>query len=598
MKSNLFKYIIVPILIIGHYSCTNFLEEEIVSGATTDYYRTEEGMNTLVAASYANMRFGVSDERVYGYQELGTDCFTQGGDGNWRQSFNRYESTMESTLNLLYYLWQNNYKAINAVNTGIDILPEMGVTEEFKKEKMANLRFLRANFYFELVQQFGAIPISSQSITSVKTDFKRSSVPDVYKLIIEDLRYAVENLPEVGSDAGYATTWAASHLLAKAYLTRGSAVKDQRGQQPSDMDSVVYYADKVINSGRFSLESNFSDLFDINNRKSKEFIFSVQFTQNEVFNGNGNQMHMYYICVYENFPGMTRDIANGRSWKRVRPTNFVFNELFDHKNDSRFYKSFQWVYRANKASSIPVWKDVTDKNGNILFSPDPDLAGKPKFALGDTAAYFIPQKLALTENELTAYCASKPYTLVPMNNYTELLYPTLIKWLDPARPDMQYQTGSRNWVKMRLSDTYLMAAEAYGRKNDFVKAAEYMNIVRSRAAYKEGELKPSQYWTIDGGKYEDRMSSSQKEMTVTPADISSDFIDFMLNERAREFLGEACRWEDLVRCEKLLERVKKHNELAAPAIKEYHRLRPIPQNHIDRLDPLGPMSEEQNEGYY
>ena len=226
------------------------------------------------------------------------------------------------------------------------------------------------------------------------------------------------------------------------------------------------------------------------------------------------------------------------------------------------------------------------------------MEGKPKFAQGDTAAYFIPKELPLSGDALTAYCAAKPYTFVPINNYTELLYPTLIKWLDPTRPDMQYQTGSRNWVKMRFSETYLMAAEAYGRKNDFAKAAEYINIVRARAAYKEGELKPAQYWTIEDGKYEDRMKSTQTEMMVTPSDISSNFIDFMLDERGREFLGEACRWEDLVRCEKLIERVKKYNVLAAPNIKEYHKLRPIPQNHIDRLDPQGPINEEQNEGYY
>ena len=87
-------------------------------------------------------------------------------------------------------------------------------------------------------------------------------------------------------------------------------------------------------------------------------------------------------------------------------------------------------------------------------------------------------------------------------------------------------------------------------------------------------------------------------MMVTAGEISNNFVDFMLDELGREFLGEARRWEDLVRCEKLVERVKAHNVLAAPNIRDYHKLRPIPQKHIDRLDPVGPMSEEQNEGYY
>lgn len=580
------------------YSCSNFLEEKMVSGATSDYYYTQEGMETLVAACYAKMRFGVGGENVYAYQDLGTDCFTQGGDGGHRQSFNRYESALEPQTGLCYSLWSNHYIAINSINTGLEILPEMDVDDSFRTKTMGELSFLRACFYFDLVQQFGPIPISTEANTSVKTDFTRSSVAEVYQLIINDLEYAVDHLPVSGADNGKVTTWAASHLLSKVYLTRGSAVTDQRGQQPTDMDKAIFYAEKVINSGSFELEKDFSDLFDIKNKKSKEFIYSVQFTQDEVFNGDGNRMHLYYLSVYENFPGMTRDIENGRSWKRVMPTEFVFNELFDRKNDSRFYKSFQWVYLANREATIPTWKEVTGKEGNVIFSPAPELNGKPKFQLGDTAAYFIPVTLPLEGDELAAHIASKSYALMPMNSYTDLLYPTLIKWLDPERPDMQFEKGSRNWVKMRLSETYLILAEAYGRKGDLGKAAEYINVVRSRAAYQEGEQKPHQYWTVEDGKQEDQLSSTVPFMQVTATDISSDFVNFILDERGREFLGEACRWEDLVRCEKLVERVKKHNILAAPNIKDYHKLRPIPQKHIDRLDPVGPLSEEQNEGYY
>ena len=217
MKKKIFNYIVIGLSVFGQYGCSNFLEEEIVSGVTNDYYYTQQGMETLVAASYAYMRFGVGDERVYAYQDLGTDCFTQGGDGSYRQSLNRYESALEPQLGVLYNLWSNNYKAINGTNTGISIIPQMEATDEFKKSKMANLRFLRANFYFELVQQFGAVPINTDAISEVKTDFKRSPIADVYKLIIDDLRYAVDNLPEDGGETGHATTYAASHLLAKVY---------------------------------------------------------------------------------------------------------------------------------------------------------------------------------------------------------------------------------------------------------------------------------------------------------------------------------------------------------------------------------------------
>jgi hypothetical protein len=89
-------------------------------------------------------------------------------------------------------------------------------------------------------------------------------------------------------------------------------------------------------------------------------------------------------------------------------------------------------------------------------------------------------------------------------------------------------------------------------------------------------------------------------MEVTSASLESQpsFVDFMLDERARELNGELRRWWDLVRTEKLVARVQAHNPDAAANIKPYHKLRPIPQNHIDRLDPKGSPELEQNAGYY
>ncbi|WP_315823720.1 RagB/SusD family nutrient uptake outer membrane protein [Paraflavitalea speifideaquila] len=86
-------------------------------------------------------------------------------------------------------------------------------------------------------------------------------------------------------------------------------------------------------------------------------------------------------------------------------------------------------------------------------------------------------------------------------------------------------------------------------------------------------------------------------MMITGAQISNGFTDFILEERGRELLGEFGRWEDLARCEKLVERVKKYNPDAGN-IRDFHVLRPIPQTHIDRLDPKGAMEVEQNKGYY
>lgn len=170
-----------------------------------------------------------------------------------------------------------------------------------------------------------------------------------------------------------------------------------------------------------------------------------------------------------------------------------------------------------------------------------------------------------------------------------------MKYLDPSRSSVSEEKGSREWVRMRLGETYLLAAEAAGRKGDFDKAAEYINVIRKRAAWAEGEQKDQQIWLFEGGVNDTK--STYDALKVSPADLQGDFIEFILNERGRELLGETNRWEDLVRCELLYDWVKKYNPDAI-YIKPYHKLRPIPQKHIDRLNPVGELSEEQNEGYY
>ena len=129
-------------------------------------------------------------------------------------------------------------------------------------------------------------------------------------------------------------------------------------------------------------------------------------------------------------------------------------------------------------------------------------------------------------------------------------------------------------ILMRLGETYLIAAEAYGLIGRKDLAASRINTLRERIT-REGE-----------------------DYTVNESDWASDdeFIEFILDERIRELFGEMVRWQDLVRTRKLISRTQKYNLEAEP--EEKHYLRPIPQKHIDRLSPAPAISEVQNEGYY
>ena len=598
------SFLLIFGLLFGATACTNWLSEDGAPKMTYDYYGTEQGVDAAVAAAYSFLRWGCGNERYDVLTELGTDLFTAGSDGKNKTSFNAYGTQLNPEDNILSGLWENHYKGISDANIAMDQILQSDMSESKKLTSLGEMLFIRSFLYFELVQQFGKVPLVTEGSFEIRTDFKRAAIADIYKQIITDLRTAVEYLPEKVDDSqkGKATSYAASHLLAKVYLTRGSAVTDVRGQKATDMDSVLYFAENVIKNSPYRLQKNFADLWNIDNMGNSEVIFAVQFTSNPIFNDDGNTFHLYWLPVYDDEDGMERDIFYGRPYKRYRPTDKVLFKLYDRKNDSRFYKSFRWAYMSNYAKTIPVWKELEDK-GEIYFTPDPQkgqIAGKKKFEVGDTAIYYTIEKTGFKKNsiEMKKLRADKSYTYYPYEVHDSKHYPTLIKHLAPNRPSVAEKASSREWVRMRLGETYLIAAEAAGRKGDFDLAAKYINVIRERAAWADGETKTAQYWEIEGGA-PDNINSTYDNIKVTATELSTgDFVSFILDERGRELLGEICRWEDLVRTEKFYEWVKKYNSDAEAAIKTYHKLRPIPQTHIDRLDPVGPVEEEQNEGYY
>ncbi len=583
------------------FSCQDYLEEDIVSGVTYPYYETEKGIEDLVKSAYSGLRYRFNGEQSFTLHNYGVDEFTQAADGQ-NKYFDDYGAQLNpSSAAYIHDMWTEYYRMINTCNLGIEKLPgivglNIFVDEASKNLRIAELKFLRGFYYFQLVQQFGDIPITLEGSTEVRLEFPKSPIADVYRLIINDLRAAEAILPETQTEYGRATKGAAQHYLAKVYLTRGSAVQDQRGQQPTDMDSAAYWADLVINAGIYELEDNFADLWDFENQENSEVIFAAQFNNNEfLLNNSGNRTHLYYLMVYDNKPGMMRDLVNGRPWRRLMPTNYTL-DLFDRKNDSRFYKSFKMTYYSNRADNIPTW---TAEN-----APSPDLVGLPKFALGDTAVY-----LSLHTNVPAEEIAGKPYLWITRDNFSKQEFPALKKFIDPRRSSVNSEFGSRDGVYARLAETYLIAAEAYGRKGDYAKALTYINTLRSRAAYQEGEAKPLEFSTVEGGLYGDE-SSTEAVLLVTEAVFENDdpreqyppsattkeqrFIHFMLNERTRELLGEFTRWYDLVRTETFYERVQLFNP-AAVNIQPFHKLRPIPQQHIDRVWRDGKPITDDNE---
>ena len=512
------------------------LNEDLISGLANQPYPTPDVFQALVNASYEPLRSFYAQERGFTLTEFGTDIYTEGSDGSYK-FVNEYTAQLNPDVDFIRDTWADFYRAINTANTAIAEAPTVQMDSSLKTQRVAEVRFLRALYYFDLVQMYGPLTLKFDPTTTPTNEATRAPVDTVYDAIINDLKFAEANLPAVAKDYGRATKGAAQHLLSKVYLTRlrdaDSAADEVAKKQAGDFANAADYAQRVINSGQYALLPRFGDLFTFGNEKNAEVIWSVQFTNDPLTTGNGNQGHLFFLMEYDVLPGMQRDIANGRPFKRFRPTTF-FLGLFDRTKDSRYQSQFTRVWYANNAATIPK-----------------DSLGAPKFQLGDTAVY-----VSATDSDtvLVRTKPPKPYRVYTPRTYSNRIFPSLNKFADPFRLSVNDVRGSRDFVVARLAETYLIAAEALLRDGRATDALPYINAVRQRAA----------------------IPGHEAEMELTQLTL-----DDVLNERARELAGEMQRWFDLVRTHTLVSRVRAYNPDGGPNIQPYHALRPIPRTQMD-----------------
>ncbi len=652
MKNHLKILIAASVFAAGTFtSCKKFLKEELVTVLTQDeYYKTDQGIEDLVKSAYTPLKWKYEGEQAYALYNFGVDEFRNGDQFNFVQ-YGTYNANLNSSEGLVNSLWTNMYSGIQRCNLGINYInaynnPTSSLlgTDAKKNARIGELQALRAFYYFELVQQLGGVPLMTQAPATVQTDFPRASVAAVYNQIISDFRSAGPKLPWTNSsERGRATKAMAYHFLAKAYLTRGSAVADARGQQSTDMDSCIVYADSVIRFSGHALESDYGNLFNASypsqlipragtdgvapitdkskitaNNNSNEIIFAAQFSDNIALAGNNNTAHLYFVGQYDaGMPGMVRDFFNDRPFRRLRPTDYTI-DCFDKVNDSRFWKSFATVYYRNNTANAGL------ATYTAADAPTPDVVGRPRIGVGDSASLFIlntPANPLLTStisamryySVYARYKRTSPTSAI-VSDFTSNKYLSLYKHIDGVRltTTNNEARGIRNGTLARLAETYLILAEAYGRKGNYAMALTNVNIVRTRAAFKAGEARSPQIWQYLGGAnnlnatastnlatdvlFTTNAASEQYPSTVTS--VTDRFIHFMLNERTRELCGELYRWQDLVRTETLFDRTKLFNADVDAGFQRFHKLRPIPLLQIIGQTTNGhPMTGAEQAAY-
>ena len=557
--SNLLTSTLLGAACLALPACNEYLEEELVSNvAASTYYPTPAGFQDAVKATYSFMKPFYGVERGFTMTVFGTDTYTNGADGGFK-GINAYDGRLNGADGFIQDTWRDLYRGINQANAVIARSEGIeGIEEDEKTSRLAEVRFLRAFYYWDVTRIYGDAHLSLEETADVEIEANRTPVAQIYDAaIIPDLEFAIANLPVTQDEYGRATKPAAEMLLAKVLLRR-SYTDFAQGDDASRAESLFT---SVIENYDFALLEDYASLWDINNEQNAEVIFAVQNSKSQVdegLDGNGNRGHLYFLMEYDNLPGMTRDTENGRPWKRFRPTAYTLN-LWDRSVDARYDKSFKSVWYANNESTIPTW---TAEEAAAGYGTE----GQPKFSLGDTAVYIPGPQLEDAWSQERQ--ARTPYLVYTSDEYTERKFPSLSKWLDPTRPNRQHEPGQRDMILMRLGDAYLLRAEARLQQGDTDGAAEDINVIRMRGA-------------VDG---------EEEAMMIEAADVN---LAFLLDERGRELLGEGHRWFDLTRTMTLVDRVRMYNEEGGPNIQEYHVVRPIPQNQIDRT--LG--GYPQNTGY-
>lgn len=532
------------------FSCQDALQEDVISQIGNDYLNTAKGLEDGVNAAYTSLRAWYGTERGHNMTEFGTDIYTNGADGSWK-FMNTYTNQFDSQNGHVRELWDEFYRGINTCNAVIERAENVtGVSDAVKRQRIAEVKFIRAHNYFIMVQLFGPLDLQLAENKVPNKTVSRAPIAAIYDAIIADLQAAIPDLEaaKASNQYGRVTQPAAKHLLAKVFLTRATTAAGQS----SDYASAEPLLRSVINDYGLTLLPAFEQVHQFGNERNDEVIWAIQYTRNPLTNGGGNNSHVFYLMEYDVQAGMRRDTQNGRPFKRYRMTKYAINTVFaDRENDSRYKASFIDVYYSNRPGTFNTSFDLSKPTVN--------------FALGDTAIYIPGFEMSLEER------ATKPYQVLVPSRYDERLFPGLKKHLDPGRADLTQFEGGRDFIAMRLGETYLLLAESLLRQGKVNEATEAINAVRRRAAF----------------------PGKEAEMEITPAEMT---FDFLVEERARELIGEQFRWLDLKRWGLLIERVRLHNEQGGPNIQDFHALRPIPQNQIDRAEG-GPEGFPQNPGY-
>ncbi|MBQ8673680.1 MAG: RagB/SusD family nutrient uptake outer membrane protein [Bacteroides sp.] len=526
-------------------SCSSdFLDEELTTKYSTDYFETAEGLEALAISLYGNIRWHFGYEWAYGVTLYGTDEFTNGNDltaepwNTYDHRFGPIAATPETgaankNCPAPNALWDELYYGIASCNTIIAKADKI-TDETIRKRCLAHAYFLRGYNYYRLTAQYGGVVLQLTPASGVVRHLNRSTEQECWESVISDLRQAYELFNGEEFTYGKGITWTkatAAHFLAKALLFRASERCDawNSATKEADLKEAIEACTYAINARGGRLTENFSDLYanwtgiDCAAEQLDEILMAAGFNADSPTVGRfGNRTYNYYQPQFANVSGgwVKRGYwIGGMEFQRCRPTEYTY-AVYDHVNDARLWKTFKTVFGANTVTDaskgvalgdpavimILNTKDdhtydgytfgaavqnptFTDEEGRL---PEWKGEGRQTATTGEltsTKGQWIPASSVLYQN---GNYVMPDFKSQPICNF----WAGINKAEDGTRT-AEKGDSYRDVTMARLAETFLVRAECYVRQGKYSDAMADINVVRARAQWKNGE---NRSFYIDGSQ--------------------------------------------------------------------------------------------------
>jgi hypothetical protein len=251
-----------------------FLERSPLVGTTQDnFYRTAEDAIAAVNGAYAALQFELTPAGHFRWfwGDIMSDDSEKGGSGdNDVNELLRLE-TFQGPVNtdLLESEWAADYEGIYRANVVLEKVPDIQMDPVLKARILGEARFIRAWFFYNLVTMFGGVPLADHVLAPSEYNMPRAEAGEVWDLIENDLKTAVEALPRrseyAASDVGRVTKGSAQALLLKAMLWRNKYAEAQT------------LAEAIINSNEYSLVADYGQIFTEAGENNTESVFEIQY---------------------------------------------------------------------------------------------------------------------------------------------------------------------------------------------------------------------------------------------------------------------------------------------------------------------------------